>query len=116
MPTNNLMVEKVASFLEPEIMAHTGEQWKWRQDQERKYARRLLEETGIATAIEAAGVERLVEALRPFARVAERFGAIEGGIVEICRPHPDNPSPNIMPFGIEHFNRARATLTSQERG
>lgn len=45
------LVERVAAFLEPDIMRHTGKDWAWRQDQERKYAQRLLDETGIIAAL-----------------------------------------------------------------
>lgn len=52
-----LLADKVARFLEPDIMSHTTSVWEWRQDQERKYALRLLEETGIVAALRAS-IER----------------------------------------------------------
>ena len=51
------------------------------------------------------------EALRPFADLADKFGAVEGRTVEICLPHPGNPSPRIQPFSVEHFNAARKALS-----
>lgn len=47
--------------------------------------------------------------LEPFAALADRFKLRT--VVEVCYPHPDNPSPNIAPLDTKHFRAARAYLT-----
>ena len=71
------LVERVARLLEPDIMAHKGEAWAWRQDQERKYARRLLDETGVDGLL--AERERLTRELQAIAN-AVRLGPIDSVI------------------------------------
>lgn len=51
---------------------------------------------------------KLIDTLKPFAEVAERFQQCH--VVEICEPHPDNPSPNILPLPREWFERAADDL------
>jgi hypothetical protein len=65
------LVEKVARFIEPDIMAHSSKDWEWRQEQERKYARRLLDETGISAAMSP--VDRLREALEEAKEALDDF-------------------------------------------
>jgi hypothetical protein len=47
--------------------------------------------------------------------VAEFSGKFSGSVVEICAPHPDNPSPRIEPFPTERFQRA-ASLVARLTG
>jgi hypothetical protein len=49
------------------------------------------------------------EALRPFAALAGKFSDC---VVEICAPHPENPSPRIEPFDTRHFDAALKTVGS----
>ena len=48
------------------------------------------------------------EALEVFARLAEKFP--HEIVVEICSPHPDNPSRHIVPFYPAAFRRAARVL------
>lgn len=48
-------------------------------------------------------------ALEPFAGLSGQFS---GGVVEICAPHPDNPSARIEPFPTSKFDAARTALNS----
>jgi len=47
---------------------------------------------------------KLIDTLKPLAEVAEKLAHCH--VVEICEPHPDNPSPNIVPMPREWFERA----------
>lgn len=56
-----------------------------------------------------AEVERLREALKPFADF--RLGGFEGAtVLEVTRANPDNPASRIEPIWTIHFQNARAAL------
>jgi hypothetical protein len=57
-----------------------------------------------------AEVARLRRALEPFVALADKF---TGPMVEVCDPHPDNPSHTIQPFATMRFHAARAALTKE---
>lgn len=57
------------------------------------------------------------EALRPFADIARAFGG--EAVVEVCRPHPANPSTRIYPMLGADLRKAAevyASLTQPEKG
>jgi hypothetical protein len=55
--------------------------------------------------------EGLREALKPFAALD---GFDKSIMIEVCEPHPDNPSPRIQPMPASAILRARAALTQGE--
>jgi hypothetical protein len=55
-------------------------------------------------ATQAAEIERLREAIEPFVDLADHFF---GPVVEVCNPHPDNPSRVIVQFATSHLENAR---------
>ncbi len=59
-----------------------------------------------------ATVERLRQALWPFAKLSEKFGHLT--VVHVCKPHPLNPSPIIAPLLVRDLTEARAALTTGE--
>lgn len=54
--------------------------------------------------------EGMAGALEPFAKLGWRFHALS--VVEVCEPHPDNPSSNIEPVRIEVLARAHMALSA----
>lgn len=54
-----------------------------------------------------AEIERLREALRPFADLADKF---TGPMVEVCDPHPNNPSRTIQPLPAIYLEAAFQAL------
>ena len=70
--------------------------------------------TRLANALATTARERdeMREALKPFAALAEKFG--RRSVVEVCDPHPDNPSRNIGLLYVDHLRRA-AALTKEPR-
>lgn len=53
-------------------------------------------------------LSRVIDTLKPFADVADKLRHCH--VVEICEPHADNPSPNIVPLPREWFERAADDL------
>lgn len=52
------------------------------------------------------------EALEPFAKLADDFDGL--AVVEVCQPHPGNPSSRIEPLLVERLHAARARLSDRE--
>lgn len=50
--------------------------------------------------------DELVKALEPFAKVTDKLPPVS--VIEVCEPHPDNPSPHIQPMLLSDFRQARA--------
>jgi hypothetical protein len=57
-----------------------------------------------AVMVPRAWLLKVVDTLKPFAEVAEKLRHCH--VVEICEPHPDNPSPNIAIMPREWLERA----------
>lgn len=53
-------------------------------------------------------VAKLVEALEPFDGLAHKFRAHV--VVEVCAPHPDNPSRRIEPLYVSDLESASAAI------
>lgn len=54
---------------------------------------------------------KLVEALEPFAALADKF---TGPMVEVSDPHPENPSRNIQPLPSLYLERAHQALAAAQ--
>lgn len=54
-------------------------------------------------------LEEVRGVLEPFARLAKQFAGQT--IVEVCQPHPSNPSPRIAPLPVSSLEAARTLLT-----
>ncbi|WEK59413.1 MAG: hypothetical protein P0Y52_07720 [Candidatus Brevundimonas phytovorans] len=66
-------------------------------------------------APEAEKLRAAVEALKPFAALADKFGC--WSVVEVCAPDPGNPSPVIQPLPLSAFEKAAQALTAlQQKG
>jgi len=57
-----------------------------------------------AVMVPRAWLLKVVDTLKPFSEVAEKLRHCH--VVEICEPHPDNPSPNIAVMPREWLERA----------
>jgi hypothetical protein len=78
----------------------------------------LLTEPQARATADAELLAEAVRLLEPFGRLSDRLPN-EGVLVEVCRPHPDNPSPRIEPFLTKHLRAAAAfllTLTQDAGG
>lgn len=83
-----------------------------------QYTRRADELIAIAEINRLSAALAVAEgALRPFAKLAGMFN--RSVMIEVCEPHPENPSPRIQPMPtscLDAAAEALATITKEEAG